>query len=147
MALVFALGGAGASLISLTGSEQTPGNGRTEAACTRALETSNAVRQQESGSQAVTSVSVSGDLSACIGHTMVEVDLGDPETHTEHVYAVRQLATGSSPLEFTFGAVGDFYDTSPISSGGTLVPQGDRVEPLDPEEFGLMAITIAKTWG
>lgn len=148
MALVLALGGAGGSLISLTGSDQTPGNGRTEAACVQALDTTNAVELQESGSEVVTSVSISGDLSACVGHTiLVEVDLGAPETHTEHVYAVRQLATGASPLEFTFGPEGDFYDTSPIMSGGTLIPQGQRVDPLDPKVFGLMAITIAKTWG
>ncbi len=142
--MLFAVTAVGASVLDLSGSDTAPGTGKTEAACAGPLIVTNPVTIGGHNNNRIEQVTVTGDMSQCAGETMfVEVDLFND---TSHAWAVKQLS-GASSLTFTFDATtGDFYDTSPTPSNGTLVPAGSRVGPYKDKEFGLVTITIASTW-
>lgn len=142
--MLFAVTAVGASLLDLSGSDTAPGSGKTEAACAGPLIVTNPVTIGGHNNNKIEHVDVTGDMSECVGETMlVEVDLYDD---TAHAWAVKQL-TGSGSLTFTFDATtGDFYDTAPTASGGTLVPAGSKVAPYKDKDFGLVTISIASTW-
>lgn len=156
--MVFGITGAGASLLSLTGSDSAPGSAKTEAACVNGslVVTNPVITGQESGNKIHTvtvAVSAGGDLEKCMGQTMlVEVALssGPPS----RAFGVYTFATDSvTSITFGFNGVSTpdayFLDTAPTVTDGVLVEAaaGTKVEPVKAKDFGQTDITIAKTWG
>ena len=141
-----ALVAAGASLLVLDGSDPAPGSGVTQAECTDEVVVSNPVEQAGHDSNRVTHVAIDGDMTACAGQTMlVEVDLDG--IGVAHGYAVYQVPPGTTAVDLVFDdQAGDFYDTQPTPAGGTLAPAGSRLDPPKATEFGLVTVTIARTW-
>jgi hypothetical protein len=89
-------------------------------------------------------MSITGDLSKCVGQTLrakVKLDSGG------YLWAVYKIVNSVQELTLTFNtATGDFYDTRPIVSNGGLLVAGTRVGPVPVTEFGVTTITIAMTW-
>jgi hypothetical protein len=83
-------------------------------------------------------------MSKCSGQTLrakVKLDSGG------YLWAVYAIGNGVSQVTLDFDpATGDFYDTKPTPSNGSLVVVGNRVVPVPVREFGVTTITIAKTW-
>lgn len=144
--IAFGVVGVGASLLDLTGSDSAPGSGKTEAACAGPLVVTNPVEQGGHDNNRVTHVTITGDMTKCEGQTML-VDVALTGTPA-NAYAVYQFPSGGeTTLTFTFNATtGQFYDTAPTPSGGTLIPAGNRVGPVKAKDFGTVDITIASTW-
>lgn len=149
--LLFAVAGAlfaavvaGASMLVLDGSNSAPGSGKTEAACAGPLIVTHPVERAGHDNNRITTVRVEGDMTACLGQTMlVEVDLAN----LAHAYAVHVFDGTETDLSFVFDAVaGDFYDTDPTSVDGSLVPAGARLDPIKVKDFGLVTLTIAAMW-
>lgn len=145
--LLFVLTAVGASNLVLDGSDSAPGSGKSPMACAGPLVVSNPVKMGGHDNNRITYVKVTGDMSACIGQTMlVEVDLDD--AGVAHAYAVHQFTDPVSTLTFDFDVdSGDFTDTMPTVEDGTLVPAGTSLDPIKVKDFGLVTLTIATTWG
>ncbi len=145
-AVALAVLAAGASLLALDGSDQAPGSGVTKAECAGPLVVSGPVEQGGHDNNRVSHVTITGDMTDCAGQTMlVEVDLDG--IGVAHGYAVYQVPPATSAVDLLFdGSSGDFYDTQPTPSGGTLVPAGSRLGPSKATAFGLITVTIAQTW-
>lgn len=145
-ALVFGVVAAGASALVLDGSDSAPGSGKTDAACAGPLVVTNPVEQGGHDNNRITHVTITGDMTKCTGQTLLtEVDLDG--TGTNHAYGVYQFPADTTEVTLTFDATtGQFYDTAPTPSGGTLVPAGSQLEPIKAKDFGLVTLTIAKTW-
>lgn len=145
VALVFAIAIVGASSLSLNGSDSAPGEAKTNAACATGLSVKSPVDTTVSDAHVIKHVTLTGDLSQCVGQTLrVEVDLGT----SSHAWAVQKFITAPASVDFTFDATtGDFRDTKPTVSGGDLVASGTRLAAPSVSDFGLITVTIAKTWG
>lgn len=146
--MLFSVFAVGASLLDLSGSDTAPGTGTTEAACAGHLIVTHPVKLQPGhNNKRITIVKADGDMTQCVGQTMlVEVDLYED---TEHAYAVKQITEPINTVTFTFDeTTGDFYSVQPTASGGTLVfqPADPKLDPIKDKDFGLVTISIAKTW-
>ena len=135
---------AGASSLVLDGSDSAPGTGTGQAACAGPLIVTNPVDMGGHDNNRVVHVNIDGDMTACVGQTMlVEVDL----SFAEHAYAVHVFGEDETYLTLTFdAATGDFYDTAPVPTAGTLVVAGSRLDPIKAKDFGLVTVTIASSW-
>lgn len=141
---VFVIAIVGASSLNLTGSDSAPGEGKTVAACANNLVVKSAVDTSVPESNTVNKVTITGDMTQCVGQQMrVEVD----KPGTDHAWAVYSITSPISSLTLEFNATtGIFYDTKPTVSSGTLQTSGARIAPLPVTDFGLVTVTIAKTW-
>jgi hypothetical protein len=144
LVFIFVIGLVGASLLNLTGSDSAPGEAKTNAACAGALVVKTPVRNLGHDANDISNVSITGDMTNCTNQTIkVEVDLEGPN----HAYAIRKIGPNTTSLVFNFdAATGDFTDTTPTALNGDLVSQGLRLPPQSAQAFGLVTVTIAKTW-
>ena len=144
IAVVFVIAVVGASTINLAGSDSAPGEGKTVATCVTDLVVKTPVDTANHDANQVKQMTITGDMSNCVGETLrAEVDLDNGN----HVYAVYKITTSISELTLNFDATtGDFYDTKPTASAGELTVAGSRVGPILVTDFGMTTITIAKTW-
>lgn len=141
---IFVIGLVGASLLNLTGSDSAPGEAKTDAACAGALIVKHPVRNLGPDANGISNLTITGDMTDCTNQTIkVEVDL----VGTSHAYAIRKIGPNTTSLVFNFDATtGDFTDTTPTALNGDLVSQGLRLPPQTAQAFGLVTVTIAKTW-
>jgi hypothetical protein len=140
---VFVIAIVGASSISLTGSDSAPGEGTTNAVCANALVVKSVV--STSGTvNSVTRVDVTGDMSQCVGEQMlVEVE----REGAGPIWAVYNITTPISSLGLDLNAsTGVFYDTKPTATANVLQVNGSRVAPVAVTDFGVITLTIARTW-
>jgi hypothetical protein len=140
---VFVIAIVGASSISLTGSDSAPGEGTTNAVCATALVV-NSVVSTSGTVNVVSRVDVNGDMTQCVGEQMlVEVE----REGTTPVWAIYNLTTPISSLGLDLNATtGVFYDTKPTAVSNVLQVNGSRVGPVPVTEFGVITLTIARTW-
>lgn len=141
--LVFGITGAGASMLTLTGSDTAPASGTGSPACAGPLVVTHPI---DVAGGRIGHVSVTGDMSLCGGQTLlIAIPLGGTPAMA---YGVYQFPTdGASSVTLTFDATtGDFHNALPTPSGGTLTPTGARVGPVKAKDFGAVELTIGKTW-
>lgn len=141
---IFVIGLVGASLLNLTGSDSAPGEAKTDAACAGALIVKTPIRNMGHDANEISDVSITGDMTNCTNQTIkVEVDLEG----SSHAFAIRKIVPNTTSLVFNFNSTnGDFTDTAPTALNGDLVSQGLRLPPQSAHAFGLVTVTIAKTW-
>ena len=140
---VFVIAIVGASSLNLTGSDSAPGEGQTNAVCASALVVKSVV--DTSGSEnTVNRVNITGDMTQCVGEQMlVEVALENATS----IWALYDITTGITTLDLDLDALsGDFYDSKPAVSANLLQVTGNRVDPVTVSEFGVITVTIARTW-
>lgn len=142
--VVFVIAVVGASSINLAGSDSAPGEGKTVASCVEDLKITTPVDTSVHDANQIKVVTLTGDMSQCVGETLrAEVDLASGT----HAWAVYQITEAITSLTLTFDATnGDFYDSKPTISAGDLQVTGNRVGPVLVKDFGMTTITIAKTW-
>lgn len=135
---------AGTSMLVLDGSSSGPDSSRTVAECAGPLTVTHPAERAGRHNHHITTVHVQGDMTACLGQTMlVEVDL----TGAAQAYAVHVFDGTETHLTFVFdAAAGDFYDTDPTSVDGSLTVAGARLDPIAATDFGLVTVTIAAVW-
>ena len=136
---------AGASVLSLSGSDTAPGSGKGEAACAGPLKVTNPISNGGHDNNRITHMLIEGDMTRCQGQTLlVEVDI-DTGGHAYATHKFLNSTTTSLDLAFDV-ASGRFYDTYPTAVGGSLVDAGVRLDPIKAKDFGLYTLTIASTW-
>lgn len=140
---VFVIAIVGASSLNLTGSDSAPGEGQTNAVCASALVVKSVV-DTSSAVNTVNRVNITGDMTQCVGEQMlVEVALEDSTS----IWALYDITTEITTLDLDLDAVsGDFYDTKPTASANLLQLNGSRVSPVTVSQFGVITVTIARTW-
>ena len=140
---VFVIAIVGASSISLTGSDSAPGEGTTNAVCATDLVVKSVV--STSGTvNSVTRVDITGDMTQCVGEqVLLEVE----REGTTPIWAIYSLTTPISALGLDLNSTtGVFYDTKPTATANVLQVNGSRVGPVPVTEFGVITLTIARTW-
>lgn len=141
---VFVIAIVGASSLTLTGSDSAPGEGTTNATCATNLVVKSVVDTSVPGSNTVNRVDITGDMTQCVGEQVrVEVELEGGG----NVWAIYSVATPISSLSLNLNATtGDFYNAAPTATANVLQVNGTRVAPVPVVDFGVITVTIAKTW-
>jgi hypothetical protein len=144
LATVFVVSIVGASVLSLTGSDRAPGEGKTEAACAKNLTVTHPVTNSGANKNTITHIDIRGDMTLCGGQTVrLEVDMLD----NSHSYAFIKLTEGVEKLTFTFNERdGEFTDMAPSVVDGELVLAGTRIAPIKAAAFDAVNVLIASTW-
>lgn len=141
---VFAIAIVGASSFDLTGSDSAPGEGKTVAACAQNLIVKSIVDTSLAEANSVRRVDISGDMNQCVGQQMlVEIE----RVGASSAWAIFNITSPLTSLSLALEpATGAFYDSKPLATAGILQITGLRIAPVAATDFGLVTVTIAKTW-
>lgn len=143
--LLFGLNVAGASWLSLTGSDTQPYEANFPAQC--ATPTVSFVYEVDSKKdKKVTEIRLSGDFSNCIGsQVLVAVHKSDQSWN----YAVKDITTAASSISLFFekqDGTGDFRQRFPDVINQRLVPVGPLAPPANGLDEAGTKVTFSWSW-